>query len=240
MQLRLTYVMDSLAERVKAARKYRNMTQVQLARASGAAQSDISKIERGDIERTTHIISLATALRCDPRWLDTGDGPAPWSYDLQQTGINGYNTGQAAGNLRETTSQYHVRRYPLLSSVQAGSWGVVDMDPDTVEEYVICPVDLGTEGFCMRVDGESMTTHEGPYSFPEGMNVCFQATSVANHKDFVCVVREGESNAIFKQLLFIDGQWFLYSLNPMWPTKYIPMTAADRITGKLKYAGWQF
>lgn len=240
MQLRLTYVMNSLAERVRAARKFRNMTQVELAKASGAAQSDVSKIERGDTERTTHILGLAAALRCDPHWLDTGDGPAPWSYNLQSSPISGYNSGQAVQNLRETTSQYNVRKYPLLSSVQAGSWGVVDMDPDTVEEFVICPVELGPEGFCMRVDGDSMTSQEGPYSFPDGMNVCFKHTNEANHKDFVCVVREGEGNAIFKQLLLVDGQWFLYSLNPMWPTKFIKLEQGDRITGKLKYAGWQF
>lgn len=240
MQLRLTYVMNSLAERVKAARKYRNMTQMQLAKASGAAQSDISKIERGDIERTTHIIGLATALRCDPRWLDTGDGPSPWSENLQIKPISGYKQGLQAHNVRETNAQYNERKYPLLSSVQAGFWGVVDMDPDTVDEYVICPVELGPEGFCMRVDGDSMTCQEGPFSFPEGMNVCFKATAEANHKDFVCVVREGESNAIFKQLLLVDGRWFLYSLNPLWPTKFIPLEPGDRITGKLKYAGWQF
>lgn len=240
MQLRLTYVMKNLAERVKAARKYRNMTQVQLAKASGAAQSDISKIERADIERTTHLIGLATALRCDPRWLDTGDGHPPWSYSLQSPQTSGYNTGQAAANVRDTNTQYNERRYPLLSSVQAGAWGVVDMDPDTVEEYVICPVELGPEGFCMRVDGDSMTSQEGPFSFPEGMNVCFRALAEANHKDFVCVVREGETNAIFKQLLLIDNRWFLFSLNPVWPTKFLPLEPGDRITGKLKYAGWQF
>lgn len=240
MQLRLTYVMNSLAERVRAARKFKNMTQAQLAKASGAGQSDVSKIERGDIERTTHIIGLATALGCDPRWLDTGDGPSPWSDDLHKSPTNGYKAGHAAGNTKPSNARYNDRRYPLLSSVQAGSWGVLDLDLSEIDEYVTCPVDLGDEGFCMRVDGDSMTTNEGPFTFPNGMNVCFKANNDAEHKAFVCVVREGEMNALFKQLLLVDGRWFLHSLNPQWPTKFIALEAGDRITGKLKYAGWQF
>jgi SOS-response transcriptional repressor LexA len=240
MQLRLTLVMDTLATRVRTTRKFRGLTQAQLAKASGANQSDISKIERGEIERTTHIIGLASALGCDPRWLDTGDGPPPWSNDGQIGVTNGYSAPPSTTNTTKGTIRYNERRYPLLSKVQAGSWGVVDIDPGEIEDYVLCPLDLGERGFCLRVDGDSMTTSEGQFSFPDGMNVCFKAGEDAVHKDFVCVVREGESNALFKQLLQIDGKWFLHSLNPQWPTKFIELQDGDRITGKLKYAGWQF
>ncbi|AIJ45546.1 cI repressor protein [Comamonas testosteroni TK102] len=240
MQLRLTSAMDTLAERVKAARKHSGMTQAALAKAAGANQSDISKIERGEIERTTHLIGLATALKCDPRWLDTGDGNAPWDkvdggYDSATQEI-----AQGNGNAKPTIIEYKERRYPLLSSVQAGFWGVVDIAPSEIDDYVVCPVELGDEGFCLQVDGDSMTNPEGPYSFPNGMNVCFKAGAEINNKDFVCIVREGETNAIFKQILLIDGKWFLHSLNPHWPTKFIELRQGDRITGRLKYAGWQF
>jgi SOS-response transcriptional repressor LexA len=232
--------MDTLAERVKAARKHRGMTQAALAKAAGANQSDISKIERGEIERTTHLIGLATALECDPRWLDTGDSNPPWEKPA-----GGYDSGTkevAYGNSNAKPSiiEYKERRYPLLSSVQAGSWGVVDIAPSEIDDYVVCPVELGDEGFCLQVDGDSMTNPDGPYSFPNGMNVCFKAGAEINHKDFVCIVREGEANAIFKQILLIDGTWFLHSLNPHWPTKYMELRQGDRITGRLKYAGWQF
>lgn len=240
MQLRLTRAMDTLAERVKAARKHSGLTQAALAKASGANQSDISKIERGEIERTTHLIGLATALKCDPRWLDTGDGNAPWEATEERYDSGAQSGAQESGNSRASRIEYKERRYPLLSSVQAGSWGVIDIAPSEIDEYVVCPVDLGEEGFCLQVDGDSMTNPEGPYSFPDGMNVCFKAGAEINHKDFVCVVREGESNAIFKQILLIDGKYFLYSLNPQWPTKFIELRQGDRITGRLKYAGWQF
>lgn len=240
MQLRLTLAMDTLALRVKAARKFRGITQAKLAQDAGANQSDISKIERGEIERTTHLIGLATALRCDPRWLDTGDGPAPWSEKPYATATIGNIVQSSQANARPSVMQYNERRYPLLSHIQAGSWGIVDLLPSEIEDFVTCPVDLGDDGFCLRVDGESMTCTDGQYSFPHGMNVCFRATPEAGNKDFVCVVRSGEANAIFKQLLLIDGKQFLHSLNPQWPTKFIELQAGDRITGRLKYAGWQF
>ncbi len=50
------------------------MTQGQVAKASGLKQPDISKIERGDIKRTTELLGLARALQCNPDWLDTGHG----------------------------------------------------------------------------------------------------------------------------------------------------------------------
>lgn len=240
MQLRLTSVMDTLAERVKAARKHSGMTQAALAKASGANQSDISKIERGEIERTTHLIGLATALKCNPRWLDTGDGSPPWAHPEEGYDSSAQEVGLGNSNSKPSHIEYKERRYPLLSSVQAGSWGVIDIAPTEIEDYVVCPVDLGEEGFCLQVDGDSMTNPEGPYSFPDGMSVCFKAGAEVNHKDFVCVVREGEANAIFKQLLLIDGKYFLYSLNPLWPSKFLELRQGDRITGRLKYAGWQF
>jgi phage repressor protein C with HTH and peptisase S24 domain len=66
--------MDTLAKRVKFARKFRKLSQDQLAELSGLRQPDISKIERGEILKTTGLLALARALQCSPNWLDTGDG----------------------------------------------------------------------------------------------------------------------------------------------------------------------
>ena len=66
--------MDTLAERIKFARKKRGLTQNQLSELSGVEQSDLSKLERGKSLKTTNLVSLAKALDCNPEWLDTGDG----------------------------------------------------------------------------------------------------------------------------------------------------------------------
>jgi transcriptional regulator with XRE-family HTH domain len=74
MQPRLTGGMDTLAKRAKEARERLGLRQQDVAKASGLKQSDISKIENGLILKTTGLVALAKALRCDPDWLATGEG----------------------------------------------------------------------------------------------------------------------------------------------------------------------
>lgn len=81
MQVRLnggmTRSLDTLGARVRHARQQRGMTQAQLAKASELGQSDISKIERSEIQQTTGIARLAGALSVDSLWLERGEGAAP-------------------------------------------------------------------------------------------------------------------------------------------------------------------
>lgn len=65
---------DTLAKRVKGRRKALGLSQEQLAAAAGMSQSDISKIERGDMQTTTRMVHLARALQSDAFWLATGEG----------------------------------------------------------------------------------------------------------------------------------------------------------------------
>ena len=66
--------MESLASRTKARRKELGFTQAEVARSAGLKQSDISKIENGSIQKTTEMLGLARALRCNPQWLEDGRG----------------------------------------------------------------------------------------------------------------------------------------------------------------------
>jgi transcriptional regulator with XRE-family HTH domain len=85
---------DTLGSRLKIARIQAGLTQTQLAEKAGVAQSDISKLERGDMAKTTGLPALARALLCDVDWLDTGEGDPdfgrkrrywPLSAELQAT-----------------------------------------------------------------------------------------------------------------------------------------------------------
>lgn len=53
------------------------MTQSALAQASNMRQAEISKLEAGLVGRSSRIVEIARALRCDPYWLSTGEGE-PW------------------------------------------------------------------------------------------------------------------------------------------------------------------
>ncbi|WCM88822.1 XRE family transcriptional regulator [Acidovorax sp. NCPPB 3576] len=67
--------MQTLAQRIRSARTELGITQVELAKRAEMKQSDVSKLERGDSQKTSNLIRLAMALAVNPQWLDTGDGP---------------------------------------------------------------------------------------------------------------------------------------------------------------------
>lgn len=70
---------ETLAQRLKLARRKRGLTQVQLAKLAGEGvqQSDISKLERGDALATSAIARLARALRVPSAWLEENEGGVP-------------------------------------------------------------------------------------------------------------------------------------------------------------------
>ena len=78
--------MNTLAKRVTSLRARLGLSQQQVANLAGLKQPDVSKIERGDMHKTTGMVGLARALRCNPFWLDDGLGDpyaAPgWPFDL--------------------------------------------------------------------------------------------------------------------------------------------------------------
>lgn len=66
--------MGELKDRLKSARNEAGLTQEELAEKSGVKQQMISKLETGKSKETTGIVALATALRKNPVWLETGRG----------------------------------------------------------------------------------------------------------------------------------------------------------------------
>ena len=61
------------SQRLKLARKHKNLSQDALSKISGVGQGSISKIERGDQEVSAFDIELAHVLNVSPLWLKTGD-----------------------------------------------------------------------------------------------------------------------------------------------------------------------
>lgn len=70
-------VLDTYGRRLAVARKARGLTQAQLARAAGIGQSDVSKLERGEMMKSTATVRLAAAVDVHPNWLEQGGLPHP-------------------------------------------------------------------------------------------------------------------------------------------------------------------
>lgn len=135
------------------------------------------------------------------------------------------------------------RTYPLISKVQAGAWTeAIDLfQPGYAEHWMPSPVDLGESGFLLEVDGDSMTNpHGGVRSFPSGTILHINPHIEAIPGDFVIAKRESENEATFKQYKLVDGEPYLFAINPGWPNAWIKLGHGDRIIGVMKHAGVNF
>jgi phage repressor protein C with HTH and peptisase S24 domain len=79
--------MDTFADRVRATRLERGMSQAQLATASGISQSTIAQIESSRNKGTKNIVELARALKVNPQWLLRNEGPKTGLYLPALTGM---------------------------------------------------------------------------------------------------------------------------------------------------------
>ena len=70
----ITFV-NTLAERLKYARKLRDLTQKKLAQAAKVSQGAISNYETRLRASPRHLLKLAAALKVNPLWLAEGVGP---------------------------------------------------------------------------------------------------------------------------------------------------------------------
>lgn len=66
--------MDTMGERLVFARERLNKTQSEIAQAVGMAQPSYYKLESGKTKKTSYINKLASALKVDVDWLESGIG----------------------------------------------------------------------------------------------------------------------------------------------------------------------
>ena len=130
----------------------------------------------------------------------------------QAESLSGENNVKYAG-------EYHPgRRYPVLSSIQAGSWC------EACEPYTLKDIDLWLESdahiqgdaFWLEVEGDSMTAPVG-LSVPEGTFVLFDTGREPINGSLVIAKLSDSNEATFKKLIIDGGQKYLKGLNPAWP-----------------------
>ena len=121
-------------------------------------------------------------------------------------------------------------RYPVISKVQAGTWG------EAIEAYTLKDVDLWLESdahiqgdaFWLEVEGDSMTAPIG-LSIPAGTFVLFDTGREAINGSLIVAKLTDDNEATFKKLIIDGSQKYLKGLNPQWPM--IPVNGNCRIIG---------
>ncbi|WP_346827262.1 LexA family protein [Serratia inhibens] len=203
---------ETVGERIQALRKEKKLSQVSLAKAIGVSNVAISQWERSETEpKGDNLLALAAELGRDPGYLLYGDE------------VRGDNISYA-GTYKPG------KKYPVLSSVQAGAWA------EAVETYTLSDIDLWLESdihtqgeaFWLLVDGDSMTAPAG-MSIPEGTYVLFDTGREPINGSLVVAKLSDSNEATFKKLIMDGGVKYLKGLNPAWPLT--PINGNCRIIG---------
>lgn len=208
--------------RVKNKRDALGLTQGQLAEKAGTSQQSIEQLEAGKTKRPRYLPELARALGVTIEWLLDGNVAT----------IRGDNFKYAG----EYTPE---RRYPVLSSVQAGSWAeaVEAYSVDQVSEWLESGVHIQGDAFWLRVEGDSMTAPTGQ-SVAEGSYVLFDTGKDPINGSLVVAKLIDSNEATFKKLIIDGGQKYLKGLNPAWPM--IPINGNCKIIGVAVEAKMRF
>lgn len=113
--------MSALAERVKLARDRLNLSQQDVADATGMSQPSYYKIEKGHTKRTTYINELAKVFEVNVDWLANGSG------EMLSGAANKAEEAKRASNKAVTNSEIELARI-----LEAGSVSTDDSDDDMV------------------------------------------------------------------------------------------------------------
>lgn len=200
MQVRLNESMETLAKRLKSARKKSSLTQEQLAASAGVAQSDISKLERGDSLATTNIVKLAKALGCAPEWLDTGEGEMSGS------------SGATMINLENNADFPAVRKVRFKLSAGASGFAVEYQDEEGP------PIVFGRkwlERKRLRAD-KLFAVNISNGSMEPGLNhgdTVVVNTESTQPKDGIVFAINYEGEMVIKRIVRDSGEWWLGSDN---------------------------
>lgn len=120
-------------------------------------------------------------------------------------------------------------KVPLISWVQAGDWAhAADLlAPGEAFEWIDTTVTMQAHTFALRVTGDSMEP-----DFPAGMILVVEPEMDAQPGDFV-IVKNGDDEATFKQLVRDGADLYLKPLNPRYPIKTL---GSSKIVGVVREA----
>lgn len=121
-------------------------------------------------------------------------------------------------NVRYVGEYKSGKRYPVISSVQAGSWREA-CEPYTlkdIDQWLESDAHIQGDAFWLRVEGDSMTAPVG-ISIPEGTFVLFDTGRESINGSLVIAKLSDSNEATFKKLIIDGGRHYLKGLNPAWP-----------------------
>lgn len=183
---------NTIGQRIKAAREHLHMSQAELARRVGVSAGTIGNHESGARDKPRELNAIASALGIDAAWLEHGGGPITWK------GIQHVAEGSAAYNIR----QAHQVSHPQLShSLPTLSWEALMLKiPESL--------------FVLQLRDDALAPQ-----YPRGVSVVWSATRKPAPGRLVLVRdKHGRDHARVLYAGAAPGQWRAAALNPAFPT----------------------
>lgn len=194
----------TIGQRIRALRRSKKLTQVQLAKIAGVSSPAVTEWEKdGYLPKAASLEAIANKFGVTTEYILTGKGD-PEAMQREQSNV----------------APVTVRMAPVLSWVQAGTFtNVQAVDMSQVEEWLPLPDDC-EDCFYLKVQGLSNYP-----MFQEGDYILVDPTiqySDMQSGDMI-VVRKHEDATFKKLVIETDGAKYLQALNPEFKPNIIPL-----------------
>ncbi|MCV2220645.1 LexA family protein [Pseudomonas mercuritolerans] len=186
----------------------------------------ISKWLNGEaIAEADSMVELCRWLKVRREWLEYGVMPKKENEERDN---------------RETSNVSNVRRMhhrfgkvPLISWVQAGAWceAILNFEAHDPDMWLSCPVPISSQGYALKVLGDSMTNPGPGRSYPAGCIIFVDPEAETKTGDRVIARVPRTNEATFKILVEDAGRQYLRPINPQYPI--IEITEETHICGKV-------
>jgi phage repressor protein C with HTH and peptisase S24 domain len=195
-------------------------TQAEIARALNQSQQTVNNWEARGISKAG-LLKAQSAIGCSATWLETGAPPMALAPRLAHEGAafvpvepdhpflteaRGVRVGDEPDTIpiRRVSLKLHAGVTGFETEPDLEDGGVLHMPRAVIEAHRLVPHQL----LAIRVRGQSME----PMMFEDDVVVVNTADKEPLNREIYAVNFDGE--ALVKQLLRRNNEWFLYSMNP--------------------------
>lgn len=194
----------TIGQRIRALRRSKKLTQVQLAKIAGVSSPAVTEWEKDSyLPKAASLEAIANKFGVTTEYILTGKGD-PEAMQREQSNV----------------TPITVRMAPVLSWVQAGTFtNVQAIDMSQVEEWLPLPDDC-EDCFYLKVQGLSNYP-----IFQEGDYILVDPTiQYSDMQSGDMIVVRKHDDATFKKLVIeTDGAKYLQALNPEFKPNIIPL-----------------
>ena len=190
----------------------------------------VSKWLNGEaMPESDSMTALAYWLKVRREWLEYGVLPKTAEKIIVQN-LHRF-VGHEQSNISEVTQRFE--KVPLISWVQAGAWceAISNFEPYDADTWLSCPVPISSNGYALKVMGDSMTNPGPGRSYPTGCIIFVDPEAETKTGDRVIARVPRTNEATFKILVEDAGRQFLKPINPQYPI--IDITEETHICGKI-------